>query len=60
MIFLNFQNLALQVLLKKMTKAESKLPSRSEKSEVRQEMKKSGQQLENLGNFHQKILNLHF
>ena len=41
------QNLALQVLLKKMSKAESKLP-RGEKSEFRSEMKKSEQQLENL------------
>ena len=43
------QNLALQVLLKKMTKAESLLPSYTEKSEFRHEMKKSEQQLENLG-----------
>ena len=41
------QNLALQVLLKKMSKAESKLP-RVEKSEFRSQMKKSEQQLENL------------
>ena len=41
------QNLALQVLLKKMSKAESKLPQ-AEKSEFRSEMKKSEQQLENL------------
>ena len=41
------QNLALQVLLKKMSKAESKLP-RGEKSEFRSQMKKSEQQLENL------------
>ena len=44
------QNLALQVLLKKMSKAESKLPlpSREEKSEFRSQMRKSEQQLENL------------
>ena len=41
------QNLALQVMLKKMSKAESKLP-RVEKSEFRNQMKKSEQQLENL------------
>ena len=41
------QNLALQVLLKKMSKAESKLPM-EEKSEFRSQMKKSEQQLENL------------
>ena len=41
------QNLALQVLLKKMSKAESKLPN-VEKSEFRNQMKKSEQQLENL------------
>ena len=44
------QNLALQVLLKKMSKAESKLPlpGREEKSEFRSQMRKSEQQLENL------------
>ena len=45
------QNLALQVLLKKMAKAESKLPlppRRVEKSEFRSQMRKSEQQLENL------------
>ena len=41
------QNLALQVLLKKMAKAESKLPL-TEKSEFRSQMKKSEAQLENL------------
>ena len=41
------QNLALQVLLKKMSKAESRLPH-VEKSVFRSQMKKSEQQLENL------------
>lgn len=44
------QNLALQVMLKKVSKSESKLPSnkRMEKTEFRNQMKKSEQQLENL------------
>ena len=44
------QNLALQVMLKKVTKAESKLPTnkKMEKTEFRNQMKKSEQQLENL------------
>ena len=41
------QNLALQVMLKKMSKAESRLPH-VEKSAFRSQMKKSEQQLENL------------